>query len=127
MILPFIRIKLDNDGLCNGKTSHEIWAEMVSRLITDLKENKFDAKETVTKEISNDESIPEEYTPYFNGERTYYAFLQFTYDDTPNGYYLDWRRYCTDEQRSWIENWIVKDAIGRIDEIESAKKLRALS
>lgn len=126
MILPFLRIALDKDGLFNGRSPEWYWKESITKLITWLKKNLPDTEE-MKKEMAPEQlSIPEEYQPYFNGYNSYYAFLQFTHRGTSSGYYFDWRKYCTTEQKTWIESWYVFNGGGQLSLIESARKLRGV-
>src|SRR3989338_174216 len=76
--------------------------------------------EKMKKEIMPEQlSIPEEFQPYFNGYHACYAFIQLTYTGEPTGYYFNWREYCKDEQREWIESWHVIDGDGQLNKVES--------
>ncbi len=125
MILPFMRLKLDKNGLFNGKTPEAHRRETVGLLIKWLQENLPDT-EAMKKEMSPEQlSIPEEFRPHFNGYHSCYAFIQLAYIGEPTGYYFNWREYCTDEQRKWIESWHVFDGDGQLNMVESAKKLQS--
>ncbi len=126
MILPFLRLCLDDAGLFKGKLPIEHHQQSVVELIVWLKENLSDTEEMKMTMTPEDLVIePEEYRPYFKGYLSFYAFLMFTYTGEPNAYYFNWREYATLEQREWIESWYVFDDTGNINLIETAKKLRS--
>lgn len=125
MIFPFIRFKLDEDGLVKGKTIDQILTEATDRFIKDIKENRPDTEEEEKDMTASDREIPYCLRQFFNGYASCYAFHQLTYRGQSTGYLLNLEKYLTEEQKKWVDSWLILEN-GYPKLVASAIQLRGL-
>lgn len=125
MIFPFVRFRLDKDGLVKGKTTDQIWKEATNRFIKDVKENRPDAEEDKKEMDPSSIEVPHCLKPFFNGYDACYAFHQLSYRGQSTGYMFNLEEYLTKEQKEWVDSWLVIED-GYTNLVKSAVKLRGL-